>query len=107
MTGPASVFMTEGGPLPPEAAMRGIVLAGAVIASVVGFWVSPSQAYENGRWCAFVGMNSGVIRSICHFQDFDSCLAEALGGDRGHCGPNPYWSGQGAISSPGKPARKR
>ncbi len=82
--------------------MLRILLVVAVVTGAVTFGTSSSQASENGRWCAFVGMGSGVIRSICHFNDFNACVAEAISGDRGHCGPNPYW-----VGGTDKPVRRR
>jgi hypothetical protein len=66
-----------------------------VVASLVCFSAVPSTAEVQGRWCAFVGMGSGNIRQLCHFNDLQSCIQEVVAGDRGHCGPNPYWSGRG------------
>lgn len=82
--------------------MPRFVIALAVVVGVLGLGMESGHAYGNGRWCAFVGMGSGVIRSICHFNDFNACVAEVISGDRGHCGANPNWSGQAA-----KPARPR
>jgi hypothetical protein len=78
------------------------LLAIAIVSAVAALGSSSSLAYDNGRWCAFLGMGSGVVRSVCHFNDFNACVAEAIAGDRGHCGPNPNWSGAAA-----KPVRRR
>ena len=74
--------------------MRRLLPALAFGAIVVGLGTSPSQAYYHGRWCATVATGNGSVREICHFNDFAVCAAEVVSGNRGFCGPNPYWTGQ-------------
>lgn len=73
--------------------MRKILFALALAAGVIGIGTGPGEAYYHGRWCATVATGNGSVREICHFNDFAACQAEVVSGNRGFCGPNPYWTG--------------
>jgi hypothetical protein len=79
-----------------------VFIALGVIVTFLGLGSTASDAYYRGRWCASVAEGNGTVRQICHFNDFAACQAEVISGNRGWCGPNPYWSGPAPS-----PARKR
>ena len=69
-----------------------LAVSAVIVVTLLG--TSPSEAYYNGRWCATVFNGEGSVREICHFNSFDACQAEVIAGNRGTCGPNPYFTGQ-------------
>ena len=78
--------------------MPRLLTAIAALAGVVGFGTVLGHAqaisgYNQGRYCATVFNGEGSVREICHFNDFAACQAEVIAGNRGTCGPNPYYSG--------------
>jgi hypothetical protein len=94
--------------------MRKFLLATAALAGVVVLGIGLGHAqgisgYNQGRYCATVFNGEGSVREICHFNDFAACQAEVIAGNRGTCGPNPYYSaGQvsGAEKRKGKGQRQ-
>ena len=82
--------------------MPKFLLAAAALALAIGFGTGPSEAqgvagYYQGKYCATVFIGEGSVREICHFNDFASCQAEVIAGNRGTCGPNPYYSGRASA----------
>lgn len=78
--------------------MPKVLLSIAALAGVLGLGMGLGHAqgitgYNQGRYCATVFNGEGSVREICHFNDFAACQAEVIAGNRGTCGPNPYYSG--------------
>jgi hypothetical protein len=98
------VFMTVGISR-LEAAMPKLLFAIALMVAFAGLGTGMGHAqaisgYGQGRYCATVFNGEGSVREICHFNDFAACQAEVIAGNRGTCGPNPYYSGR--TSAPEK-----
>ena len=70
-----------------------IVLATTVFIVVMAVDLRPVRAYGDGPWCTAVVMGHSVVKS-CHYRTFEECYPNILGGNRGFCEPNPYWSGR-------------
>ena len=85
--------------------MTRLLLVLAALSGVTLLGTGPGEAYYYGRWCAVVHQGNGSAREICHFQDFESCRLEVVSGNRGWCGPNPYWNA--AMSPPSVRKRSR
>jgi hypothetical protein len=80
-----------------------LVIAGLAAALLLD--VRPSQAYQQGPWCAGTNRGSGTFVYNCSMQTLEQCIPEVIAGNRGFCSPNPYYRGPEAAPPRGK--RKR
>ena len=80
------------------------ILIVVTIAVAVLFDVRPSGAYQ-GPWCAGTNRGSGSFVYNCSMRTFEQCVSEVIAGNRGFCGPNPYYRGLEPVPVRGK--RKR
>ena len=87
--------------------MRGFLSLLAALAAAVSLANGPSQAYQEGPWCAVVAIGHGSVVERCLFWDFETCRQEVIAGNRGFCNQNPRWRGQLAASSAKSKPRKR
>jgi len=76
----------------------------AAIAAAILIDVRPSGAYQ-GPWCAGTSRGSGSFVYNCSMRTFEQCVSEVIAGNRGFCGPNPYYRGPEPVPVRGK--RKR
>jgi Protein of unknown function (DUF3551) len=76
----------------------------AAIAAAILIDVRPSAAYQ-GPWCAGTNRGSGAFVYNCSMRTFEQCVSEVIAGNRGFCGPNPYYRGPEPAPARGK--RKR
>ena len=69
-----------------------------IIAALAGVTLLASNpvAAAEGRYCAVVFEGEGSVKEICHFNSFEACRLEVISGNRGTCGNNPRWTGDGA-----------
>ena len=81
------------------------VLILVTVAAAMLFDVSPSGAYYQGPWCAGTNRGSGSFVYNCSMRTFEQCVSEVIAGNRGFCGPNPYYRGPEPPQSRAK--RKR
>jgi hypothetical protein len=83
--------------------MRFIFILTVLVAAML-FDVRPTPAYQ-GPWCAGTSRGSGSFVYNCSMRTFEQCVSEVIAGNRGFCGPNPYYRGPEAAPARGK--RKR
>jgi Protein of unknown function (DUF3551) len=84
-----------------------LLILAALVASVL-LGALPSQAYDEGPWCATVSLGPGVVSENCQIRDFETCRQEVVSGNRGFCTQNPRWPGYYGSSAPKPtPSRKR
>ena len=81
-----------------------LMLILVAIAAAILFDASPSGAYQ-GPWCAGTNRGSGSFVYNCSMRTFEQCVSEVIAGNRGFCGPNPYYRGPEPPQSRAK--RKR
>ena len=65
------------------------------------FDVGTSRAYQ-GPWCAVQNIGHAVVYN-CSMRTLEMCTQEVIAGNRGFCGPNPYYRGP----EPPQPRAKR
>jgi hypothetical protein len=86
--------------------MTHLLLAGAVLAAIVGVGSVRAQADE-GPWCAVLNFGSDVTED-CQYRSLEQCLPAITSGFRGFCNPNPRWRGDDAPRPPrARPSRGR
>ena len=83
--------------------MRFVFIIAAIAAAIL-IDVRPSRAYQ-GPWCAGTNRGSGAFVYNCSMRTFEQCVSEVIAGNRGFCGPNPYYRGPEPAPARGK--RKR
>jgi hypothetical protein len=83
--------------------MRFIFILTVLVAAML-FDIRPIVAYQ-GPWCAGTSRGSGSFVYNCSMRTFEQCVSEVIAGNRGFCGPNPYYRGPEPIPVRGK--RKR
>ena len=81
-----------------------LMLILVAIAAAILFDARPSGAYQ-GPWCAGTNRGSGSFVYNCSMRTFEQCVSEVIAGNRGFCGPNPYYRGPEPPQSRAK--RKR
>ena len=82
--------------------MQFLLILMAVAAAML-FDVRVGQAYQ-GPWCA--GTSTGhSFHYNCSLPTYEMCVQEVIAGNRGFCGPNPYYRGPEGPPPRGK--RKR
>jgi len=81
-----------------------LMLILVAIAAAILFDARPSGAYQ-GPWCAGTNRGSGSFVYNCSMRTFEQCVSEVIAGNRGFCGPNPYYCGPEPPQSRAK--RKR
>jgi hypothetical protein len=81
-----------------------LILIVVTIAAAILFDVRPSGAYQ-GPWCAGTSRGSGSFVYNCSMRTFEQCVSEVIAGNRGFCGPNPYY--RGPEARPARGQRKR
>jgi hypothetical protein len=87
--------------------MRKLILLVAACAAVTLWGVAPSQAYDEGPWCAVVNTGKGSVAERCHFRSFEACRQEVISGNRGFCNMNPRWPGYYASPEPRRRAHRK
>ena len=81
-----------------------LMLILVAIAAAILFDARPSGAYQ-GPWCAGTNRGSGSFVYNCSMRTFEQCVSEVIAGNRGFCGPNPYYRGPEPLQPRAK--RKR
>jgi len=68
---------------------------------------SEAGTYGDAPWCAVTNTGAGQVDSNCQFDTFEACVPNVLGGNRGFCSRNPYWTGSAPRAWHAKrPARR-
>ena len=78
-----------------------LMLILVAIAAAILFDARPSGAYQ-GPWCAGTSRGHSFVYN-CSMRTFEQCVSEVIAGNRGFCGPNPYYRGP----EPPQPRAKR
>jgi len=81
-----------------------IILVATAVAAAMFLSLCASEAYER-PWCALTDIGGGVMHENCTIPTFEMCVQEVIAGNRGFCGPNPYYRGPEPVPVRGK--RKR
>jgi len=84
--------------------IRTILVVAAALASV-NFSLKQAEGAE-APWCAVISLGTGDVHYDCQYQSFDDCYRRGsiLAGNRGFCGPSPYYV---AGSAEQRQTRKR
>ena len=82
--------------------IRTILVAAAALASA-SFSPGHAKAAE-APWCAVISLGTGDVHYDCQYQSFDDCYRRGsiLAGNRGFCGPSPYY-----VAGSAQQTRKR
>ncbi len=80
--------------------MTRIALASATIATLMLADMRPSEAYYEGRWCAYMSAGRDFYTSRCDLPNYEACRAEMNAAPGTWCTQNPRY-----VGPPEQPAR--
>jgi hypothetical protein len=74
-----------------------IIAAGFALGSIL----DPHAAHASGDapWCALTQLGEGAQAWDCQYESAQECAPAVVGGNRGSCTPNPYYSPPPATAS--------
>jgi hypothetical protein len=75
--------------------MKRITLAAAAVVAIVAFTHRPvlADVISASPWCAVISIGTGSVYWDCQYSTFEACYPNVLGGNRGFCNHNPYYTG--------------
>ena len=88
---------------------RRLTTAIAALAAAICLQVSTSHAgtYGDAPWCAVLEVGTGSVTWHCYYRTVEECVPNVLGGIRGSCNINPYFTASRAPGTMARPARHK
>jgi hypothetical protein len=79
------------------------------VAAALCLQVSSSQAqyYGDAPWCAVLQIGTGSVTWHCYYRTVEECVPNVLGGNRGSCNLNPYFTASRGPATTVRPAHRK